>query len=152
MTTASIPDLMVTTAADALGTMFFTPVVRRCHGSVVANTNGALLVRIPFLAGAGSSGHLDIRVSTSGAQSIASSFLAVDEGPVPEHRVNDVICELANVICGSLLSTLLSERGFRLLTPEVMREPAGVSSSTFEEALELESGWMTLHLNLGSAV
>jgi len=148
--TASIPDLLANTAAEALGTMFFTSVTRRWQGSVVADTSRAPLVRIPFLAGAGSSGYLDLRVSREGAQSIASSFLATEE-EVPEHRVNDVICELANVICGALLSVLLSERGFRLLTPEVLREPSGgVNPATFEEALELERGWLTLHLNLGS--
>jgi len=150
--TQSIPDLLVNTAAEALGTMFFTPVTRRLKGSFVANTTDTLLVRIPFLAGSQSNGALDVRVSSEGAQWIASSFLASDGATVPEYRVNDVICELANVICGSLLSVMLTDRGFRLLTPEVLREKfPDQRPSSFEESLELERGWLTLRLNMSPA-
>jgi len=150
--TQCIPDLLVTTAAETLGTMFFTPVTGRLKGAYFSTAANATTVRIPFLTGSQTNGHMDLRVSEDGAQWIASSFLAIDEGPVPEHRVNDVICEVANVTCGSLLSTLFSDRGFRLLSPEVLRNPPAENSESesFEEALELERGWLSLHLHLSS--
>jgi Chemotaxis phosphatase CheX len=156
MMTESIPDLLASSAEDVLGTMFFTPVIGRDDTS--ASEPSHLAIRLCFLAGgsradqaeaSSPAGHLDLEVSREGAQCIAASFLAAD-GTVPEFRVNDVLCELANVICGNVMSIWASESGFALLSPEVIHSSGEEwpNAQAFEEWFELERGWLKLKLAL----
>jgi hypothetical protein len=56
---------------------------------------------------------------------LAGNFLASDEdGPLPLPQVAGVACELANMICGSLLSRVKAERHFRLSSPELLSDDA----------------------------
>ena len=106
-------------------------------------------------------GHLDLQVSHEGAQLIASSFLAADDGTVADHRVADVICELTNVVCGNLMSSIASASGFSLASPELIRRsspealhgstPEGPHTVHYEESFQLERGWLTLRLALADA-
>jgi hypothetical protein len=152
MMTESIPDLLAACAEDVLGTMFFTPVIGRLETGEPPH----LTIRLCFLAGSGRdeqveasapAGHMDLEVSREGAQCIASSFLAA-EGPVPEFRVNDVLCELANVVCGNVLSNWASQSGFSLLSPEVIRHSRDEWPNVrcYEDSFELEQGWLKLKL------
>ncbi len=155
MMVESIPDVIQASAEEVLGTMFFTPVFGRlqfpadgeappCHASV----------RICFLGGTHSDisapgGHLDLEVSLEAAQLLAANFLAAD-GPVANYKVDDVLCELANVICGNIMSSLASENGFALLSPELIRkrQDRWPGARLFQERLELERGWLALRLAL----
>jgi hypothetical protein len=156
MMVESISDLILSSAEEVLGTMFFTPVFGRLKpdspGSGDPECGGG--VRLCFLGGTHSDisapgGHLDLEVSCAAAQLIASNFLAV-EGTVSAYRVDDVLCELANVICGNIMSTLASENGFAMLSPEMVRkrQEQWPRTQVFEEKLELEQGWLMLRLGL----
>jgi hypothetical protein len=166
-----IPDLLAISTEEVLETMFFTQVVARLpvvNGVAEGATDQPhLAVRLSFLGGPaapqGSSnlqpgGHLDLQVSRDGAQLIASSFLAVDDGTVADHRVADVICELTNVVCGNVMSSIASASGFSLASPELIRRScpehaSGPGSHTvhYEESFQLERGWLTLRLALADA-
>jgi hypothetical protein len=163
--TKSIPAVLADSAHEVLETMFFTQVLE--HRPIAdAGPEGVpekpyLAVRLCFLGGqetAGDSsappgGHLDIEVSREGADWIAASFLAADEGSVPQHRVADVICELTNVVCGNIMSNIASVSGFSMLSPELIRgsTPEWPHAVRYEEYLQLERGWLTLRLGLASA-
>jgi hypothetical protein len=168
--TASIPDVLASSAEEVLETMFFTQVLRRrpVNEISIQAEKPYLAVRLCFLSGsktggdscssihlgaAQPGGHLDIEVSREGAQWIASSFLAADDGSVPQHRVADVICELTNVVCGNVMSNIASESGFSMLSPEVIRGSTveWPHAVRYEESLELERGWLILRLGLTSA-
>lgn len=157
-----IPDLLAISAEEVLANMFFTQVVARKPVEAIAEgvTEKPFIgVRLCFLGGTesgqGSSmskpgGHLDLEVSREGAQWIASSFLAVDEGSVPQHRVADVMCELTNVVCGNVMSSIASASGFSMLSPELIRgtSPEWPHTVHYEESFQLERGWLTLRLAL----
>ena len=164
--TKSVPAVLASSAEEVLETMFFTQVVdRRPLGSEADGTTPEkpyLAVRLCFLGGLDSHGNppsrrpggqLDVEVSREGAQWIASSFLAADDGSVPQHRVADVICEFTNVVCGNVMSKIASEWGFSMLSPEIIRGPSTEwpNQLSYEESFQLERGWVTLRLGLASA-
>ena len=65
------------------------------------------------------SGHLTMLVSRASARSIAADFLGEDEPAVSQQQVEEVIAELSNIICGSVLSRIESDATFRLEPPRV---------------------------------
>src|SRR3979409_509601 len=97
--TKSIPAVLASSAEEVLETMFFTQVVDRRplvdEASEGTPEKPFLAVRLCFLGGLDSSGNppsrrpggqLDVEVSREGANWIAASFLAADEGSVPHDR------------------------------------------------------------------
>lgn len=65
------------------------------------------------------SGTLTLRVTHDVARSIGADFLGEDEEALSEKQIGDVICELANMICGSVLSRAESATTFRLEKPSI---------------------------------
>jgi CheY-specific phosphatase CheX len=66
------------------------------------------------------SGRLLLRISKPAARSIAADFLAEDEAVLSEQQVGDVVCELANIICGSVLTRVESRTSFQLGSPRLL--------------------------------
>jgi CheY-specific phosphatase CheX len=66
------------------------------------------------------SGRLVLCISKPAARSIAADFLAEDEAVLSEKEVGEVICELANIICGSVLTRVESRTSFRLGSPRIL--------------------------------
>jgi len=80
------------------------------------------------------SGCLTLRIAAATGRIIAAGFLGEDECVLSEQQVSEVICELANIICGSVLSRVESDASFRLtsarvIKPEEARLYAGVTHS-----------------------
>ncbi len=76
------------------------------------------------------------------ARTIAADFLALDAESLAPDQVEDVICELANMICGAALSRLESETSFRLGKPEIL--PGGAAPRTVHAARSVDLGHGTL--------
>ena len=66
------------------------------------------------------SGWLVLCVTDRAARSVASDFLGEDEGGLSEHQIGEVICELANMICGSVLSRVERNATFHLASPQLL--------------------------------
>jgi len=113
------------------------------------------------------SGALTLTVKASAARSVAADFLAAEEPDLSEQEIGEVVCELANMICGSVLSRVESSATFRLASPRIVAsgnnagnaagnaaaEPpgslppvAGVPGST-AHAGEISSGRMVVSIN-----
>jgi CheY-specific phosphatase CheX len=79
------------------------------------------------------SGVLALRVTQKEARSIAADFLGASEEELSERQIEEVICELANMICGSVLSRIESTTTFQLAEPSIVTpEP---SPSATKDAL-----------------
>jgi chemotaxis protein CheY-P-specific phosphatase CheC len=65
------------------------------------------------------SGWLTLRLPAAAARSVAADFLGEEEASLCGHQIGEVAGELANMICGSVLSGVESTTAFRLATPEV---------------------------------
>lgn len=108
-------------------------------------------------------GELELKISASAARSVSADFLATDEADLSEQEIHDVVCELANMICGSALSRVESAATFRLSTPRIMdsardiatlSEAAASASDPFFEvgdsaihAVELGSGRLVVSIH-----
>lgn len=100
-------------AAHVLETMFFTSLAE--DGEPTPITGPCICTRVSFHGGA--AGRLGVRVPFETAREIAANFLGVEGGELTEARVDDVICELTNMICGLVLGRL--DGLFELSHPEV---------------------------------
>jgi CheY-specific phosphatase CheX len=65
-------------------------------------------------------GWLALRIGKRAARSIAADFLGEDEEALTDRQAEEMACELANMICGSVLSHTESDATFRLSSPLVM--------------------------------
>lgn len=65
-------------------------------------------------------GWLTLRVTAAAARSVAADFLGEEESELSERQIGEVVCELANMICGSVLSRVERNATFRLSTPRLI--------------------------------
>src|SRR5882724_3801101 len=106
--------IVIRVAADVLATMFFEEAVPApCEHSWVRE---AISAHIDF--NGSHCGQFLLSVSPGTAQSIASGFVGLDPEEMTESQTSDVILELANILCGALMSTLWPESSLSLGSPE----------------------------------
>ncbi|HTS30338.1 MAG TPA: chemotaxis protein CheX [Bryobacteraceae bacterium] len=65
-------------------------------------------------------GVLFLRVTAEAARDVAGGFLGIDDKDLSEPQIGAVVCELANMICGSVLSRIESSATFRLGAPHIV--------------------------------
>ena len=85
--------------------------------------------------------HLD--VTEEAGRSLATTFLGADED-VPAPQMTSVICELTNMICGSMLSTLDGNADIHLDAPEVVESSAPHGAEALSRAFEIDCGQMAV--------
>lgn len=66
------------------------------------------------------SGWLALRIGKMAARSIAADFLGEEEETLTDREAEEMACELANMLCGSVLSRTGSDATFRLSSPLVV--------------------------------
>ncbi|HEY7392072.1 MAG TPA: chemotaxis protein CheX [Bryobacteraceae bacterium] len=97
------------------------------------------------------SGRLLLRISKPAARSIAADFLAEDEAVLSEQQVGEVICELANIICGSVLTRVESRTSFRLGSPRLLLHiPESEMRPAAVRSLDLWNGNITIAMTTES--
>jgi CheY-specific phosphatase CheX len=145
------PDNLLTSAVDqVLETMFFTasPGPATPFGANEPNLLGATL----SFHGT-PSGNMAISISNDGALQLAAAFLGVEESSLHGSQVGEVICELANMLCGSVLSNFESERSFDLSTPKFIL--GGIedkrSGRSKAQGFALETGALNVYLEFEDA-
>jgi CheY-specific phosphatase CheX len=108
--------VVVRVAAEVLETMFFEEAVPSvCEHSWLAEAVSA------HLRFEGSHcGEFLLSVPPGAARSIASGFLGVEPEEISETQPGEVILELANILCGALMSELWPESTLSLGTPELV--------------------------------
>lgn len=96
-----------------------------------------LTVRASFSGGMG--GSLHVACETWTARRLAASFLGrEDETTIQAEEVQLVVCELANMVCGNMLSKIEPRGRFQIATPEIVqKDQAG-------------RGWLTFPLETGA--
>src|SRR5690242_5541323 len=95
---------------DVLETMFFTSVLEICASPGVPARTPAVSSRLTFRGHP--SGVFEIGIAQDAARRLAASFLGEEEQDLSEGRLGDVVCELANMLCGSVLSRIGSDFTF----------------------------------------
>jgi CheY-specific phosphatase CheX len=108
-------DVVVRVAAQVLETMFFEEAVPTACDHAWLST--AVSVHVSFEGS--HQGEFLLSVSPDTARSIASGFLGLDPEEMTGTQPGDVILELANILCGALMSSLWPESALSLGSPEL---------------------------------
>lgn len=148
MTEQNFKQLLSDTVDTVLETMFFSA----AWGPAEPETGGAALeARLAFEGNP--SGTLAVCLSEQAARLLAAGFLGEEEETLSDSQTGQVVCELANMLCGSLVSKLESEESFDIAPPELV--PFGSETDTASSAppaacqsFELEGGILTVTLHL----
>jgi CheY-specific phosphatase CheX len=124
---------------EVLETMFFAtaePVPCR-HPETVADWIAAI---VPFEGVP--CGDLRVILSRRFAKAIASGFLGVETEEVTAEGENQIACELANMICGAVLSRLHPDSRVALRAPEII--PASFDSGGTHQCFEAPEGMVAI--------
>lgn len=140
MTEKSLAEALESSMADVLEKMFF---IRSMGLPEESMPETDVIAQLTF--DGDPPGCFKLRVTKSAASSIAADFLGMDEAELSEAEVSDVICELANMICGSVLSRVESNTTFRLAKPRLMPAEAvpavvAANSGSAVHAVEISGG------------
>ena len=132
-------------AADVLETMFFSPVLGEAAAEAAPSLT-ALAARLRFTGGR--SGAFALRVSASAAETIAANFLGEETEHPAAGQVSDVICELANMMCGAVLSRMDREAHFDLGPPELVNPLETAAPEAVSRAFDVGNGEVTVFLEV----
>ena len=139
MTVGDLDQLLLDAAAEVLETMFFTSLAEEGEPAPPM-TEPCVCARLSF-SGA-RSGRLGVRVPLETAREIAANFLGLEGQELTEARVNDVICELTNMVCGLVLGRAHGDGLFELSRPEIGSRESGCprGQAAASRTLALEAG------------
>jgi CheY-specific phosphatase CheX len=119
---AEVERLLREAARDVLETMFFATVAEGAVGEPLAEAH--LATRLRFRGAP--PGEFRLRISRDAAQAIATAFSGREnESDLAPGEVEQVLCELTNVICGAVLSRLEKDTTFELESPEALAPAPG---------------------------
>jgi CheY-specific phosphatase CheX len=112
---------------EVLETMFFTTVLASSEGIAPREGDGgAPEITVALRFHGNPSGGFRVSVPLKLARVVGAGFLGREEAEVTDSQVGEVVCELANMICGSVLSRLESETTFQITQPELTPTESGI--------------------------
>lgn len=106
--------LLPNAVGEVLESMFFSAI---CEMDVVDQAENLSLISADLSFRGNPSGFFGVQTSVQTAQKLAANFLGQDEASINESQSGEVLCELANMLCGSSLSRLESGERFELSAP-----------------------------------
>ena len=140
-----VQEIFLESASEVLETMFFTGIVDE---DTVEDAASLTCAELTFHGSP--SGRFGVRVPAKTARSIAASFLGLEVTEVNERQVADVLCELTNMFCGSVLSRVEAGARFELMHPEI--DPTNSDWRRFPNVfgctLGIEEGTVTLWMTM----
>jgi len=149
MPTTDLDRALFDSAEEVLENMFFTGIAAGgppCPGIVGPWISARLSFR------GNPSGTFGVSVPLETGRKIAASFLGMDADAVTEPQTGEVICELANMLCGSVLSRVEKEVRFDLSHPELETPGGGCAvEHTAGRQFVLEDAQLVVWLDLGLA-
>jgi CheY-specific phosphatase CheX len=121
---AGYGEILQSVCSEVLETMFFSEAMPGdCEHSWLSS---AVSVRVGFIGS--HVGHMCLGVSGAAAASITSAFLALDLQEIGNLEQDQVILELANILCGAVLSRLWPESRLQLDAPQLAGWESGVDA------------------------
>ena len=132
-------EILCAAAQQVLETMFFTTIVGERQGPP---EGPAVAARVSFEGSP--SGTFGLKLSAEAARALAANFLGVEnDEEVSAAQTGEVICELANMVCGAMLSRVESGSTFQIAHPQLDagEEP---SDGAVARYLDLDNGALTL--------
>lgn len=139
-----IERLLATAVEEVLETMFFSESMGPCEPEPAGSGFEA---RVIFRGAM--SGSVSVRISKATACNLAASFLGESEDSLDDAQVAQVVCELANMLCGSIVTRMESHGVFDLAAPELLTHAADQQTTPdtgIQRSFAIERGTLTLSL------
>lgn len=148
MLNQNLDQLLAPAVTSVLETMFFSETLGTSDPS---ESTGDVQARLAFSGEV--SGTFAVRISEASARNMAASFLGEFDETITELQTGEAVCELTNILCGSVLSKLGSQGCFDLGSPQVLPANAEPLTSTLacQQSFAVENGTMTVSLYMSSA-
>jgi hypothetical protein len=143
---ALIGSLLASCCEQVLETMFFSPVLGEAEPT---ESLGQPRVHAELLFSGKPSGAFEVDATPSACQTLAASFLGLDEVEVSQEQVDQVLAEFANMACGSALSSLGRVQYFHLNPSETSQmESFSPTVEGIRRAFVLENGTLGVCLRV----
>jgi CheY-specific phosphatase CheX len=140
VTDATIHAALSSAVADVLERMFFIEV----QGGIAEPPMEMETVTARLTFDGDPPGGFQMRVARSAADAVAADFLGEDAESLADQQTTEVTLELANMICGAVLSRLESSASFRLGKPQIVDEDVGCQEEAGEIRHTVDTGRGTL--------
>ena len=144
---------------SALEEMFFVYDLAPCKPDVAPHgalgfVGAPIMARVDFKGAP--SGAMTLRTGADSARALAANFLGEEESSLDAHQVEAVFAELANMVCGGVLTRTEPDCTFRLSSPSVDAAPSAVQTDIMGVpgagyAVMLDSGPMLAELSIEEA-
>jgi len=142
------PDTVRCVMADVMEAMFFTEAEpTACEHAWLG---GARCARIRF--GGSHFGEMLLGVSAEAADPIGASFLGLDPMELTEAQRSQVIQELANILCGAILSKLWPESKLALSSPKLSRWEEWPDVEALHHCFAIPEGLIGVSIRLTAAL
>ena len=140
----TIHEALAAAVADVLENMFFLEALGEASEALETE---AIAVEIGF--DGDPPGRFQMRLAPMAAQCFAADFLGEDADLLSERQSEDVALELANMICGAVLSRLESSACFRLESPRIVLSGGlGAEAEAARFTVETGNGTLTAAIQL----
>jgi hypothetical protein len=143
--------VLVLAVEEILEIMYFQTVLASAEGTAPPNADSdgpSLTAEVRFQGNR--SGRFRVGVPIKLARLLGAAFLGRDEAEVSDSDAAEVVCELANMICGSVLSRLERQATFEITHPVLIPPEQGVSfeGDSASRWFDLEDGMLAVSLEL----
>src|ERR1039458_2358066 len=103
---------------EVLEKMFFAETLGEASGPDGDSLADTITVELTFQGEP--SGSMCLRLTADSAREIAADFLGLEGEEISSDQISEVVRELANMICGSVLSRVESAATFHLSVPRIV--------------------------------
>ena len=144
MTEIAIDQALREAMVEVLEKMFFIEASGELPSDGAAepsrSTSGSSCILVELTFEGDPSGVFRMGMARAAAALIAADFLGEDVGTLVSQQVDDVTKELANMICGAVLSRIESRATFRLAAPGLLPEDADRRIAIAGSVCAIETG------------
>ena len=144
-----IQSTLTSAVEEVLETMCFAAVLGSAEGVGPPGSDGASELSFKGCP----SGGFSVIVPDKLARALGAGFLGREEAEVSASQAGEVVCELANMICGSVLSRLESAATFQISHPELAppEHRKNFETASANRWFDLGGGVLTVSLHLREA-
>ena len=139
---------------EVLETMCFASVLTSSEGAAPPEGGGTPAITVELRFEGNPPGGFRVSVPMKLAHVVGAGFLGREEAEVSDSEAGEVVCELANMICGTVLSRLENKATFQITHPEMTpSEPGGCfDGDSTCRWFDLGDGFLIASLQLQQAV
>lgn len=148
MSAQSISSALLAAAPEVMETMFFSEALV----SEAPAENEAPVVRAIVAFSGEPHGNLSAEVDEPAARRLAADFVgAMEPDELSPKQVEEVVGELANMLCGAMLTALHTDRIFELATPVVSHAtPTKHRTAVADSYFDLGDGGLRIAVDVGA--